>query len=89
MSLKRRGLPSGNISVCVKYRNVKETEQMPNKVSVKAVLVTERELTTTGKWAMGRLLESGQNGGLTGDLSLNRTRGGCPPWHYKKLMNLN
>jgi hypothetical protein len=30
---------------CVKYRKVKEAEHLPNKVSVQAVLVTERELS--------------------------------------------
>lgn len=29
---------------CVKYREVKEAEHLPNKVNVKAVLITEREL---------------------------------------------
>ena len=29
---------------CVKYRKVKEAEQLPNKVRVQTVLVTEREL---------------------------------------------
>jgi len=34
---------------CVKYKNVKEAEHLPNNVNVQAILVTERELNPTLK----------------------------------------
>jgi len=43
---------------CVKYRKVKEAEHLPNKVSVRALLVTERELNAELK-GRARLLEVG------------------------------
>lgn len=43
---------------CVKYRKVKEAENLPNKVSVRALLVTERDLNAELK-GRARLLEVG------------------------------
>lgn len=43
---------------CVKYKKVKEAEHLPNKVSVRALLVTERELNAELK-GRARLLEIG------------------------------